>query len=225
MLAFLSPLPLGAKRSSPHCVTKITQASKILLPRLQRQVPRLGIILDPPNNEADWIFVDVLPSDPAPSLLTPLLQSEIEDDAKTLVRHVLRDNPIELSLVLSTDEHIQALNTKWRFKDAPTDVLSFPQNDPDQVVLGDLVVSVETAARQAEERDYMLRDEMRVLLVHGLLHLLGYDHEGKKEGDWLVMGRMENRILHDLEWNGEGLVAAAQTGVYRHVVNPRLDAS
>lgn len=120
--------------------------------------------------------------------------------------------------MLTTDTAIQALNAKWRGVDAPTDVLSFPQDDPDRVVLGDVVVSVETAARQAAERSVTLRDEIRILLVHGVLHLLGYDHVGKTDGDWLVMANMENRVLKGLCWPGEGLVAAGLADGYGDVV-------
>lgn len=133
---------------------------------------------------------------------------------------MLRDSAVELSLVLCTDAHIRSLNSQWRGMDKATDVLSFPQGDPDLVVLGDLVISLETAERQAMERGYALRDEVRVLLVHGLLHLMGYDHEGKKEGDWLVMAKMENSFLNNLDWRGEGLVAAAQEGIYKDIVQP-----
>jgi rRNA maturation RNase YbeY len=111
----------------------------------------------------------------------------------------------ELSLVLCSDDHIQGLNTQWRGKAAPTDVLSFPQEDED--FLGDLVISVPTAARQAAERGTPLGDELRVLMVHGLLHLLGYDHETNDE-DLAEMAEAEQRLLSRLGWSGQGLIAA-----------------
>lgn len=75
-------------------------------------------------------------------------------------------------------------------------------------LLGDVVISLDTAARQAEERGYSLLDECRILLVHGLLHLLGYDHEqgGDAEEE---MAAAEARILQSLGWKGQGLIAAA----------------
>jgi probable rRNA maturation factor len=136
--------------------------------------------------------------------------------------------PLELSLVLCDDRHIQELNKEWRGKDAPTDVLSFEmgqgydddadeeermafddfdsssggeeeeeeeaeeeeedddedgddeefeEEGPGVNLLGDIVISLDTAARQAKERNHSLHDECRILLVHGVLHLLGYDHE------------------------------------------------
>ncbi len=105
----------------------------------------------------------------------------------------------ELSLVLCDDAAIRALNARWRQVDAATDVLSFPQDD--EVVLGDLVISADTAARQAAERGHGLRDELRVLLVHGLLHLLGYDHE-LGPGPLAEMAEAEGRLLDRLGWTG-----------------------
>lgn len=92
----------------------------------------------------------------------------------------------ELSILLTDDAHIHALNRDYRDKDAPTDVLSFGQDEgeafPGMVpILGDLVVSLETAERQAQERGHPIAAEVRVLLVHGLLHLLGHDHIDDRE--------------------------------------------
>ena len=79
-------------------------------------------------------------------------------------------------------------------------------------VLGDLVLSLDTAQRQALERSHSLRTECRVLLVHGALHLLGYDHEGEEqnaEEDAEDMARAERAILKELAWDGDGLIDAA----------------
>jgi probable rRNA maturation factor len=93
----------------------------------------------------------------------------------------------ELSLRLTTDAEIQALNAQFRHQDQPTDVLSFAamevevptlaDNPADLALyLGDIVISVDTAARQAPEHGYSLRKELAWLASHGLLHLLGWDH-------------------------------------------------
>jgi rRNA maturation RNase YbeY len=109
----------------------------------------------------------------------------------TLARHVgrvgrrllaaLRRPDAELSVLLVSDGEIHRLNREWRSKDRPTDVLSFPQQGGDGAapagLLGDVVISVDTARRQAAERGVSLRHESERLLIHGLLHLLGYDHE------------------------------------------------
>ncbi|MEB3294413.1 MAG: rRNA maturation RNase YbeY [Synechococcales bacterium] len=90
----------------------------------------------------------------------------------------------ELSLRLTDDAEIQTLNRDFRYQDRPTDVLSFaalevdypeiPDDEP--LYLGDIIISVQTAARQAEERGYPLEVELAWLAAHGLLHLLGWDH-------------------------------------------------
>ncbi len=91
----------------------------------------------------------------------------------------------ELSVLLVSDAAIQALNRQHRGKDRPTDVLSFPLGDSPGAgaprLLGDIVISLPTAARQAKSRKRALFPEARFLLAHGLLHLLGYDHGTKPQ--------------------------------------------
>ena len=102
----------------------------------------------------------------------------------------------EVSVVLADDEYIHQLNRQYRGKDKPTDVLSFAMNDhcagthePDinqipadiEILLGDIIISLETAARQAGEYGHSLERELAYLTVHGMLHLLGYDHEEAEE--------------------------------------------
>lgn len=108
---------------------------------------------------------------------TPQLQSRI---AQVLER--LDETQCELSLLLTDDKEIQALNKTYRDLDKSTDVLSFPQdedavNESGDTLLGDVVISVETAARQAEEHHLSFNEELILLAIHGILHLLGYDHE------------------------------------------------
>ena len=83
----------------------------------------------------------------------------------------------EVSLLLCGDDFIRDLNSTYRGKDSPTDVLSFAQEDP--LLLGDVVISVETATRQAAAADWPLKSELALLASHGLLHLLGYDDESE----------------------------------------------
>jgi probable rRNA maturation factor len=93
---------------------------------------------------------------------------------------------VELSVVFCEDDFIHALNRDYRGKDAPTDVLSFPQ-DRHGGLLGDLVISVPTALRQAKARKQTLEREVEWLFLHGMLHLLGHDDEtdeGAAEMDW-----------------------------------------
>lgn len=100
-------------------------------------------------------------------------------------RKLLKDlgiSPAELSILLVDDRQIRKLNRSWRKKNRPTDVLSFAQRegkgaDPRDPLLGDIVISVERAKAQAKQAGHPLDQEMDLLLVHGLLHLLGYEHE------------------------------------------------
>lgn len=105
-------------------------------------------------------------------------------DLQTLAEAVLRaegeKGRLELSLLFCDDGFIRELNRDWRGIDAPTDVLSFPQEEPDpgrrSAPLGDIVISLETVERRCAGDRAAMRREVRLLFVHGLLHLLGYDH-------------------------------------------------
>lgn len=99
----------------------------------------------------------------------------------------------ELSVSLVSDEEIEALNREYLGKDEPTDVLSFPQMSPDEIeklqpgrgsepeLLGDIVISVQTARRQASDGGHSLRAELEALGAHGLLHLFGYGHSNSED--------------------------------------------
>ncbi|HWR38104.1 MAG TPA: rRNA maturation RNase YbeY [Patescibacteria group bacterium] len=112
--------------------------------------------------------------------------------AKTAEVYGLKENT-EVSVVLADDPYIHELNLQYRGKDRPTDVLSFALNEGEEpeivadadltptVLLGDIVISLETAARQAEEYNHGLEREVAYLTVHGMMHLLGYDHETEEE--------------------------------------------
>ena len=117
----------------------------------------------------------------------------------------------ELSVVLVADRRMRALNRRYRKKDRSTDVLAFPMNERRSpapaasvaaksrlssvpMLLGDVVISMQTAKRQATEFGHGLRDEIERLLVHGILHLLGYDHE-RNARDAAAMARKERAIL------------------------------
>ena len=121
------------------------------------------------------------------------------DAAAVLAAFALTD--AELSVMLCDDATIWPLNRDYRGKDRPTDVLAFAQREGTPVpgqehVLGDVVISVETAARQAAERGHTTAHELRVLLVHGICHLLGYDHERDDEAE--VMEAKEREILRTM---------------------------
>ena len=136
----------------------------------------------------------------------------------------------ELSLVLVSDRRMRTLNQRYRKKDRPTDVLAFPMYEswppkrrsvasaasvaarsgyplpPMQrvmsgVLIGDVVISMPTAKRQAAALGHSLREEMARLLVHGVLHLLGYDHE-RSTRDALLMARKEQAVLRAVARQG-----------------------
>jgi len=88
-------------------------------------------------------------------------------------------HPVEVSVIFLNDRQIQYYNNQYRKKDYPTDVLSFPVNEvlDHHYYLGDLLVSLERVAKQAEEQAQSPHQELNVLLLHGLLHLMGLDHE------------------------------------------------
>ena len=83
----------------------------------------------------------------------------------------------EVHVLLTSDAEIKRLNKTFRGKNKATDILSFPAAQEAEGIAGDLAISLETAARQAAEHGHTLRDELRILLLHGLLHLHGEDHE------------------------------------------------
>lgn len=115
------------------------------------------------------------------------------------VEHVSK--PSELSVLLADDPTVHELNKTYRAMDEATDVLSFSQSEGEPFAqpegaaphLGDVIISIDTARRQAVEFALSLQEEVAHLLVHGVLHLLGYDHEDAAEAE--VMRRHEDAIL------------------------------
>lgn len=113
----------------------------------------------------------------------------------------------ELSLLLTTDEAIRRLNREFRGIDRATDVLSFPGGDPlpgQPAFLGDLAISLDTARRRAAEDERPLAAELARYLAHGLLHLIGYDHEVSTE-EARKMASMEAALLGE-----EGMLGGAE---------------
>lgn len=119
---------------------------------------------------------------------------------KTVSQFVEYNDEAELSIVLTDDITIQKLNLEYRKKDHPTDVLSFPIDDE---MLGDIVISLDTAERQANEADITLTREVAFLFIHGFLHLLGFDHE-TSEDDAEEMYDLQEDILKEWEKQNAG---------------------
>jgi len=119
---------------------------------------------------------------------------------------------VKLSLSLVDDEKITALNQKYLSRSRPTDVLAFSMREGEfseinPSLLGDIVVSVETAKKQAETKGHSLEEELCLLIIHGILHLVGYDHEipgsqakemRKKERE--LFSIMKANVLKKFSW-------------------------
>jgi probable rRNA maturation factor len=108
----------------------------------------------------------------------------------------------EISLVFVDDESITEINRQYLGRDYPTNVIAFSMNegefgDINAFLLGDIVISAETALRDARREGLLLDDEIDYLMIHGVLHLLGYDHELPEETE--EMTRKEKEILHTLK--------------------------
>ncbi|TAN56972.1 MAG: rRNA maturation RNase YbeY [Magnetospirillum sp.] len=113
----------------------------------------------------------------------------------------LPDGPVELSIVLADDATVRDLNRDWRGKDVPTNVLSFASLDDGDaplvpgapLLLGDVILAWETVAAEATEQNKPLADHFSHLVVHGVLHLLGYDHADDQDAD--EMEALETTLL------------------------------
>jgi probable rRNA maturation factor len=116
------------------------------------------------------------------------------------VLEIVEHDQAELCLVLVGNAEMRKLNAHFRKKDYPTDVLSFPAGDelPTGVqLLGDVIISVEKAKEQAKARRRTVDEELVTLLIHGIVHLLGYDHE-RSPKDARIMDRLEKKIYRAL---------------------------
>ena len=124
---------------------------------------------------------------------------ELALDYESVLGVVLKHAGLEpdgkaVALVLSDDAHIQQLNRDFRGKDKPTNVLSFPSDEPDE--WGDIIVSVDTLRVEAMQQHKTFADHVCHMLVHGMLHLLGYDHEIEEEAQ--EMEALEITILREV---------------------------
>ena len=107
----------------------------------------------------------------------------------------------ELSVVVLDDDQIRELNRTYLERDKPTNVISFPQQEGDGPLgehLGDVVISAETAAREAQDAGMSARERMLELLVHGICHLTGYDHERGTEEEAREMEEAEERLVREI---------------------------
>ena len=140
--------------------------------------------------------------------VAPPFRAEVDEEslhrvaAEVLGQEEVADET-ELSLIITDDEAIRELNRRFRGVDAPTDVLAFGAGAEEHFVsapesppyLGDVVISYQRALAQAEELGYAVAEELKLLVIHGILHLLGYDHQ--EEAAAQKMREREERIWSD----------------------------
>ncbi|EKF44250.1 rRNA maturation RNase YbeY [Nitratireductor indicus] len=149
-----------------------------------------GIEIDLSVEDGDW---------PAENVLKALAQTALAAAARGAEVEPGEIGPI--SLLFTGDAAIRVLNNQWRGKDKPTNVLSFPAAqapvpDLEPVPLGDIILALETVRREADEEGKTFENHLTHLLVHGFLHLLGYDHETDEEAE--EMEALEREILQSL---------------------------
>ncbi|EJF81274.1 rRNA maturation RNase YbeY [Bartonella doshiae] len=131
-----------------------------------------------------------------------MLYTLTEKALTTTMHHVSLGNVVsEVSLLFTDDQHMAQINAQWRNKNKPTNVLSFPAfpikaGDPPGPMLGDIIIARETVALEAKQEGKLFQDHLTHMIVHGALHLLGYNHETDDEA--YQMEELEREILQKL---------------------------
>ena len=134
--------------------------------------------------------------------VTPALRALVKKAVRAALEYEKFEGCAEVSVTFTDNENIRALNLEYRSVDRPTDVLSFPTEDDmpsdgENIVLGDIVISLEKAEEQAREYGHSFEREAAFLTVHSTLHLLGYDHE-TSEKDEADMFDRQKKILEEM---------------------------
>ncbi|GAK49380.1 probable rRNA maturation factor [Candidatus Moduliflexus flocculans] len=134
--------------------------------------------------------------------------SQLRRAAQWLLTAMQCEERCEVSITLVCDDAMHVLNRQYRGIDRPTDVLSFAFQEAREfspslvemaeqpLALGDIIISTDTAQRQADERGHSLEREIWILLIHGMLHLLGYDHESDEDAE--EMEALERQLLDNI---------------------------
>lgn len=128
------------------------------------------------------------------------IQKLIDEIIEVTLIHLHKETNYEISISFVTNGEIRELNKNYRNNDSVTDVLSFPMEEEfefENIILGDVVISVDKIKEQAEEFNHSFERELGYLLVHSLLHLFGYDHI--KEEDKILMRKEEKQIMDKLK--------------------------
>ena len=142
-------------------------------------------------------MIDVIARDPSTS---PSLEELARQAAGKALAHEGQPATLDMTIVLSDDTELRALNLQFMGIDAPTDVLSFPADEVDpesgERYLGDIILSVQRAQEQSSQGNHPVEAEIQLLIVHGMLHLLGYDHADPAEKSRMWSAQAE--ILREL---------------------------
>lgn len=158
------------------------------------------------------VIIDILVNDKSWRKHSCSIKSDIRNLLKNVIpqtklnKFLAQKCTLELSILLTQDKEIQDLNKNYRHKDKPTNVLSFPALSPQEfdhidpnnnfMVLGDIILSFETILKEASEQGKSFENHLSHLLIHSLLHLIGYDHETEDEAQ--IMESLEIAILKNL---------------------------
>jgi probable rRNA maturation factor len=142
-------------------------------------------------------MIDILVSDPFIDYVQPQL---LEDAVASVLAHQAIESSSEITVLIEDDTLIQELNLQFLDIDAPTDVLSFPSDEVDPETgyryFGDIIISYPRALAQAQAADHPVEIEIQLLVVHGALHLLGFDHTNEEEK--IQMWAAQREILSSL---------------------------
>lgn len=143
--------------------------------------------------------IDLIDSD---NFLTKSMKKHILKNTEEILNHLDMPDNTEICISVIDDIKMREFNKNYRNIDRTTDILSFPQNImPNNNLLGDLVISYNTAERHSKKYRISMEKELTKLLIHGILHLLGYDHKKKKET--ALMREKENEIKYFLTVNSD----------------------
>lgn len=124
----------------------------------------------------------------------------LEETAKNVLEHCSASSNTDLTIAIEDNGVLHSLNLRFLGIDAPTDVLSFPANETDpetgNLYLGDIAISIDCAKQQASNAGHSLENELRLLVIHGVLHLLGYDHSTspEKEQMWSIQSELLQKL-------------------------------
>lgn len=137
--------------------------------------------------------VEVQVEDAGWTVRLPQAEALVEDAARAAFAEAAPDRGGEVVVLLTNDEEVRALNARFRGKDASTNVLSFPAGPTAPGVLGDMALALGVCAREAQAQGKRLDHHLQHLTAHGLLHLLGYDHQDEAEAE--AMEAIERAVM------------------------------